>query len=93
MSGQPVVVGTPQLIFKDVRVMGYWHSRWMVQRSYQEKQQMIDDLVRAVLEHNVKCPPARVFALRDVQAAFHWQSNQGAIRSKLVWDCREHAGI
>jgi trans-2-enoyl-CoA reductase len=95
MSGEPVILATPQLIFKDVRAVGYWNSRWMVQHTHEEKQKMIDELVRAVEENDVQCPPARVFPIyEDVQVALQWQSNQGtAIRSKLVWDCREDAAL
>jgi NADPH:quinone reductase-like Zn-dependent oxidoreductase len=91
MSGKPVQVATPQLIFKDVKVAGYWHSRWMVQASQADKQQMIDTLANAVIEQEVKCPPSKVFKLHDVQMALHWQAQQSntAIRSKLVWDCQE----
>ena len=93
MSGKPVIVNTPELIFKDVRVVGYWHSRWMVRHCDKEKQQMVDDLAHAVLELGVECPPARVFPIHDTKAAFQWLPNQGAIRSKLVWDCKEHTGV
>lgn len=91
MSGQGVQVATPQLIFKDVRVMGYWHSRWMVNHSIDEKQQMIDSLANAILEDNVTVPPAQVFALKDVKEALLWQAGQSSsvIRSKLVFDCQE----
>jgi trans-2-enoyl-CoA reductase len=91
MSGEPVVAATPQLIFKDVRVRGYWHSRWMTQQSQASKQEMMDILAKAVVDGDVKCPPACVFPLHDVQGALHWQTSQGqgAIREKLVWDCRE----
>lgn len=90
MSGKPVIVGTPQLIFKDLRAIGYWHSRWMVRNSLPAKQQLIDDLARAVKSKGVVCPPCQVFPLNDVSEALNWQSNQiGGIRSKLVFDCRE----
>mmetsp|Transcript_4966 Transcript_4966/g.11030 ORF Transcript_4966/g.11030 Transcript_4966/m.11030 type:complete len:515 (+) Transcript_4966:72-1616(+) len=38
MSGGPVQVATPQLIFSDVRAVGYWHSRWMVRQHQQERE-------------------------------------------------------
>jgi trans-2-enoyl-CoA reductase len=89
MSGEPVVAATPQLIFKDVRVRGYWHSRWMIQESQESKQEMMEILVKSVVDGDVKCPPVCVFPLQDVQGALYWQTSQGAIREKLVWDCRE----
>jgi trans-2-enoyl-CoA reductase len=89
MSGEPVVAATPQLIFKDVRVRGYWHSRWMTQQSQASKQEMMGILAKAVVNGDVKCPPVCVFPLHDVQGALHWQTS-GAIREKLVWDCGEY---
>lgn len=89
MSGKGVEVGTPQLIFKDVRVMGYWHSHWMMAHSQEDKQYMVDALVKAVLEDGVECPPVQTFPLHNLQAGLHWQSRQSAIRKKLVWDCQE----
>jgi mitochondrial enoyl-[acyl-carrier protein] reductase / trans-2-enoyl-CoA reductase len=91
MSGQGVSVGTPQLIFQDLHVVGYWHSRWMKQHPVHEKQQMIDTLAKAVLDGLVTLPPVQVFPLQDFQQGLKWQSNQSnaTIRSKLVWDCQE----
>lgn len=87
MSGKPVIVATPQLIFKDFKVAGYWHSRWMVQNAPSTKQALISSLVEAVQVHGVQCPPCQVFPLKDVREALHWQSEQGAVRKKLVFDC------
>eukprot|EP00934_Nitzschia_sp_Nitz4_P005644 Nitzschia sp. Nitz4//scaffold11_size288233//65462//66652//NITZ4_ECR//-1//CDS//3329534245//5634//frame0 len=87
MSGKPVSVATPQLIFKDLKAVGYWHSRWMVQHTPLTKQHMVNDLVRAVQEEGVVCPPCETFALSDVRDALEWQANQGAIRKKLIFDC------
>lgn len=89
MSGQPVTVGTPQLIFKDLRVLGYWHSRWMVNNTVPTKQGLVDALVKAVTQKSVSCPPCTVFPMSDVKEALKWHSSQtGGIRSKLVFDCQ-----
>jgi trans-2-enoyl-CoA reductase len=91
MSMEPVVVATPQLIFKDLQAKGYWHSRWMIQHDQQQRQSMIDELVNAVLDQEVKCPPTRVFGLSEIQQALECQANQesSVVRSKVVLDCRE----
>ena len=89
MSAQPVMLGTPQLIFKDIRAVGYWHSRWMIQQSQEKKQEMVNILSKAVLDKSILCPPVEVFPLQSVEEALHWQSNQGSIRQKLIWDCQE----
>ena len=90
MSGKGVEIATLQLIFKDLTVAGYWHSRWMVHHGMKEKQEMIDALAQAALEGNVECPPVRVFPLKDFREALKWQAEQSSsvIRSKLVFDCQ-----
>jgi len=37
MSGKGIQFATPQLIFSDVRAVGYWHSRWMVREHEREQ--------------------------------------------------------
>jgi trans-2-enoyl-CoA reductase len=93
MSGQPVITANPQLIFKDLSLVGYWHSRWMTQNSKKAKQAMIDQLSKLLIEGKIKCPPVRVFPLHDFQVALGWQATQGAIRSKLVLDCHEYSAV
>ena len=85
MAMQPVSVAIPQLIFKDVHVVGYWHSRWMRQHSQGDRQNMIDILCKAVLEQELKTPEARIFPLSEVKEALDWQAKQGAVRKKLVF--------
>ena len=89
MSMEPVVVATPQLIFKDLHVVGYWHSRWMVRNSQETRQQMIDELVGAVLQQQVESPPIEVFRLKEISKALESGANQGPVRKKIVFDCSE----
>jgi NADPH:quinone reductase-like Zn-dependent oxidoreductase len=135
MSGKGVDIATPQLIFNDVRAVGYWHSRWMVRQHEQEQQAerkrrqargetnnnksssnrdgcswnnkpynrraaMVDILSRLVQEEDLKCSPAHVVRMEDLQEGLLWQANQSdcqssdpshqsPIRKKLVWDCGE----
>lgn len=91
MSAQPVEVPTPQLIFKNLRLAGYWHSQWMVDQPQPFKEKLVHDLVAAVKDHDIVCPPCRVFPLQDVEEALEWQAKQGAaaIRSKLIFACEE----
>jgi trans-2-enoyl-CoA reductase len=89
MSMEPVVVATPQFIFKDLRVVGYWHSRWMVGNSQEIRQQMIDKLVGAVLQQQVESPPIVVFRLEEISKALESAANQGPVRNKIVFDCSE----
>jgi len=100
MAKQPVTVSTSQLIFKDVRVRGYWHSRWMVRSSLREQSRMLNELVDLVLmgddvdgdgSERLRCPPVEVFRLCEFKQALEcdWEQSNKAIRSKIVFDCRE----
>lgn len=91
MSQKPVTVATPQLIFKDLRLRGYWHSAWMVQTSHIKRQALVNGLVDLVLDGQLDCPPAQVFTLADVLQGIkcgNTQSNK-VIRSKIVLDCQQ----
>ena len=121
MSGKGIQFPTPQLIFSDVRAVGYWHSRWMVRQHEQEQAKrnreeggqrnekiatnrraaMVHLLSKLVKEEGLKCPPAHVVRLENLQEGLLWHENQSnlkcsnstrrtPIREKLVWDCVEY---
>jgi len=49
MSKKPVQIPTSVLIFKDIRLTGFWLSRWMEEHSAQEKTVMFNaiwDLIK-----------------------------------------------
>jgi trans-2-enoyl-CoA reductase len=90
MSRKPVTVSTAQLIFDDIRVRGYWQSRWMSEASHGSKLRLVNDLVDLVLDHGLKCPPVRVFDLKDYRQALEFEAEQSsqAVRSKVVFNCQ-----
>ena len=89
MSGKGFDLATPQLIFSDVRAVGYWHSRWMVRQHEQEQREnhrevdargaMVDTLSKLVLEEDLKCPPARVVRLEDLHEGLLWHDEKQSI--------------
>ena len=89
MSKKPVTISTSELIFRDLHATGYWHSRWMVQNSLSARQQLVDQLVDAVLRRHVICPPIKEFALPQVHDALHYDNGDSAIRRKVVFRCSE----
>lgn len=91
MSAKPVTVATPRLIFQDLKVRGYWQSRWMAQHFTKDKKKMVDDLVDGVLDDGILCPPAQTFPLSHVREALEFEAQQSheVVRKKVVFDCRE----
>jgi mitochondrial enoyl-[acyl-carrier protein] reductase / trans-2-enoyl-CoA reductase len=89
MSKEPIVANTPHFIFKDIKYVGYWHSRWMIEHGYEQKQEMLDYLVTKVLDGKVLCPPVIPFHLKDFQQALKIHSLQEGVRKKICFDCQE----
>ena len=91
MSKKPVYVSASQLIFKDVKVHGYWQSRWIVQSSMKEKIDMANKLVNLFLEGKLNLPAVQVFGLSELKDALQFEAEQSreAIRRKTVFDCQE----
>jgi mitochondrial enoyl-[acyl-carrier protein] reductase / trans-2-enoyl-CoA reductase len=90
MSKQPISVGTYPLIFHDVRLVGYWQSRWMTHGSTPEQRRhLMNQLVDLVLDGHISLPPTKVFRLESFAEALRWDQSDETIRSKVVFDCRE----
>jgi mitochondrial enoyl-[acyl-carrier protein] reductase / trans-2-enoyl-CoA reductase len=91
MSKQPIYAATSQLIFKNIKLSGYWNSRWMVRHCTADKLAVMSELVDAYLDKKLILPSVKAFGLSDFQAAIQHTATQShaAIRSKAVFDCRE----
>lgn len=70
MARQPVTVPVGSLIFNDVRLMGYWQTRWSLNPDNQEaKQQMLDDLCELMKQGKVSPPPHKLVKFNDYMTA------------------------
>ena len=89
MSKSPVTLGSRQMIFRDMKLVGYWHSRWMTEHTYAEKKEMIDTLFDLVFDGKISCPPVEEFSLANFRKALEFESNQSGRRRKVVFKCQE----
>ncbi len=99
MSKQGVVIPTGMMIFKNLKFVGYWHSRWNIQADVTTKQTMIDKLFNLANDQLIHCPSTHSMPLRDynrgLQYAIHGKNitedndTKEYVRKKLVFDCRE----
>lgn len=87
ISGKPVTTTTADMVAKDLRLVGHWHSRWMSKYSIPDKSEMVNELVEAVLNDELQCPASKVFDLADYLDALAFDTNQSGQRSKLVFRC------
>eukprot|EP00977_Amphora_coffeiformis_P015937 scaffold4803_cov144-Amphora_coffeaeformis.AAC.3 len=99
MSKQALPVPAAPLIFRNVTVCGYWHSRWMVaNRTPQSpdgtcpRQSMMDVLCNAVLERGLLLPPVHTVNLSQTSSGVQNMFDQvpsKPLRSKLVWNIQK----
>lgn len=89
MSKQAFSASTALLIFRDIRIVGYWQSRWMTKQPLVERQELMSELVNMVLGGDVSLPPVKVFRLEDFQQGLEYDQSKEVIRRKVVFDCRE----
>lgn len=89
MSRQPVVVPTGALIFKEVKVVGYWNSEWNKQnKGTHAKQNMMDELCALIRQGKLKPPAHDYFPINDYKSAVA-SATQGFTSKKAVLQISE----
>lgn len=70
MSRKPVTVPTGVLIFKEVRVLGYWNTEWNARnRDSPSKKKMVDELCDFMRQGKFQPPPSDVYSLEQYKDA------------------------
>ena len=70
MSRKPVTVPTGALIFKEVRVLGYWNTEWNARNHDSPlKRKMVDELCDLMRQGKFLPPPSDVYPLEQYKGA------------------------
>jgi trans-2-enoyl-CoA reductase len=70
MAKQPVTVPVGYLIFKDVKVVGYWNSKWLERNLHNPlHRSMMEDLCQLALSGHLQAPPTTHHPLADYKTA------------------------
>ncbi|MED6246282.1 hypothetical protein ATANTOWER_015406 [Ataeniobius toweri] len=71
MSKQPVTVPVSALIFKDVKVCGFWVTQWKRDHSHDERvfRGMLDELCSLIQQGKLTAPACKEVRLRDYKKA------------------------
>ncbi|XP_003738443.1 enoyl-[acyl-carrier-protein] reductase, mitochondrial [Galendromus occidentalis] len=84
MSKQPVVSSATALIFKDLRVRGFWRTRWAKKNSGSpEDDSMYEELQKMALDKKLLPPRHTVHKLQNYQEAVR-KSMEGFTSSKQI---------
>ncbi|XP_057689473.1 enoyl-[acyl-carrier-protein] reductase, mitochondrial [Corythoichthys intestinalis] len=69
MSKQPVTVPVSALIFKDVKVCGFWVTQWKRQQSHEAFRAMLDELCSLLRQGKLSAPACTEVTLSDYRHA------------------------
>lgn len=86
MSREPVTVPTSALIFKDIKVRGFWMTRWSTNNfESEERQEMFDELISMMTNDELHGPAYKVIQFDDYREALANAMNmKGMIGRKYI---------
>jgi len=86
MSMQPVTVPTGQLIFKDIRIMGFWMTNWHKQQgnNNEVRQKMFDDLCVMAQKGELKPPPMNKVPIEKFEEAISQATEKSTGKKQLL---------
>jgi trans-2-enoyl-CoA reductase len=83
MSGAPAELSAGAMIFRDVRVRGFWLMHWFQQASTAERMQVYSALTKEVAEGTLYAPVDRLFSLEEIAEAATY-SGAGRRKGKVM---------
>jgi len=87
MSRNPVTVPTSALIFKDVKVVGFWMTRWQDKnRGSPDSKKMVDDILDLIVQGKLKGPAHRLVSFKNYEEALQSAANpRGFAGIKIIF--------
>ncbi|XP_059475815.1 enoyl-[acyl-carrier-protein] reductase, mitochondrial [Neocloeon triangulifer] len=91
MSREPLTVPTTALIFKDLRFVGYWMTRWNKENQGSEKwAKMYEDITWMILEKKLQPPKHRLVPFSDFKEAIdNAMTSKGFTGCKYIFDMKK----
>ncbi|KAJ8923054.1 hypothetical protein NQ315_001603 [Exocentrus adspersus] len=88
MSREPVTVPTSALIFKDIRVMGFWMTRWAKEKANSvERMEMFEELISMMTSNDLQGPAYKMVDFDNYQEALmNTMTIKGMIGKKYILD-------
>ena len=83
LSMQPCQIDASQLIFRNIRMIGFWLSKVLNKLSAHDRQQRLLQLVQWLEEGKIECPIDSVYSMDDIGAAIQ-RAEQTARAGKVI---------
>lgn len=84
MTGDSIRFPTRQLIFDDIRLVGFWMDRWYRTHAVAERQEMLNTLFPLIRDGLIRMPVAREYPLAEAVAAVTHASGGGRDGKVLI---------
>jgi mitochondrial enoyl-[acyl-carrier protein] reductase / trans-2-enoyl-CoA reductase len=69
MSGEPCHISAAQLVFRDVRLVGFWLARWFRRASPSEQREVYGELTRLIAQGQLQARIAKTFPISRIREA------------------------
>ena len=87
MGRKPLKVPTGLLLFKGLRLEGFWVTRWIKEHSHEEMHEVLTQVSQAMAEGQIRLPIADEFPLAEVASAMA-VAREGALGGKILLKAR-----
>jgi trans-2-enoyl-CoA reductase len=84
MSGEPCQISAGSLVFRDVRLVGFWLARWFRGASQAEQAEVYGELTRLIAKGQLQARVAATFPVTEIQAAIAEAARGGRSGKVLV---------
>ena len=89
MSKKPFVIPTGALIFKEVKIVGYWNTQWNAEhKDSNEKKEMYKTLCELIKTCKLRPPSSEIVPLSNFKEAIE-KSLEGFQNSKKILSMEE----
>lgn len=86
MARRPLQISNGALIFKELRLVGFWISAWYRRAAPDQRDHMLAELAARLADGRLQLPVERVYPLGEVAAAVA-HARQGGRRGKILLAC------
>ena len=77
MAGEPMIINPSNLIFKQAVVKGFWGSKTSREMDLENKQRLINQLIKHATNHQLTLPVEAIFDLEDINEAVSGKVQKG----------------
>lgn len=83
MSGQPCVMSSVVIIFKDITIKGFWLAKWFRTASKEQQMALYGKLIQLIASGKLKAPIHKTYPVKDIKQAIA-EASQGNRNGKIL---------